>query len=321
MNFGKVQSSFEAAANKAGLLGTLFWWDLGNNRVEHRALVEHADQAGLDKALLPSAVKAATAFKRAWRAAARRSSDDLLLREIAETPEQLVVAVVREHPDLLNLDLRYEVLARAAFNKKTETIALLEKHDILNGLDALLDHYSAITTEDIRAMVLGFVRKSGLSIRHAGGVYFIPPALSDTLRALAEVLRAVGSNTTWSLPVANLGDAAAMLGSLAHETLDAEIGAVEQELAAFDARDVDTRDSTLQRRLKKFDELRGRTNLMAGALSFRADALLEKLITLEQDVKRRLFGEPDLQPLASPAMDTAANEPPRLQPFDADVGF
>ncbi|MCC7111077.1 MAG: hypothetical protein IT382_17420 [Deltaproteobacteria bacterium] len=38
----------------------------------------------------------------------------------------------------------------------------------------------------------------------------------------------------------------------------------------FDVRDVDTRDSTLQRRLKRFDELRARTNLMAGALSFRA---------------------------------------------------
>lgn len=95
----------------------------------------------------------------------------------------------------------------------------------------------------------------------------------------------IGSNTTWTLPIANLGDAAATLGSLARDTLDAEIAAVETELATFDASDVETRDSTLQRRLKKFDELRGRTNLMAGALSFRADALLEKLIALESDVK------------------------------------
>lgn len=318
MNFGKVQGSFEAVAKQAGLLGTLFWWDLGNNRIEHRALIERADHAGLDKALLPSAVKPATAFKRAWRAAARRSSDDLLLREIAETPDQLVVAVVREHPDVLNLDLRYEVLARAAFNKKTESIALLEKHEILDGLGALFDHYSAITTEDIRAMVLGFVRSSGLSIRHAGGVYFIPPVLSDTLRALTEVLREIGSNTTWALPVANLGDAAATLGSLARDTLDAEIGAVEAELAAFDASDVATRDSTLQRRLKKFDELRGRTNLMAGALSFRADALLEKLVALESDVKHRLLGEPSQQRLAATA---PTSEPPAAEPFDADVGF
>lgn len=318
MNFGKVQSSFAAAAKEAGLLGTLFWWDLGNNRIEHRALVDHADRAGLDKALLPSAVKPATAFKRAWRAAARRSSDDLLLREIAETPDQLTVAVVREHPDVLNLDLRYQVLARATFDKKTENIALLENHDILDGLGALFDHYSALTTEDIRAMVLGFVRTSGLSIRHAGGVYFIPPALSDTLRALTEVLRNVGANTTWALPVADLGEAAATLGSLARDTLDAEIAAVEAELAAFDASDVETRDSTLQRRLKKFDELRGRTNLMAGALSFRSDALLEKLVALENDVKRRLVGGPSQQSLASPKPDTATIA---RAPYDADVGF
>lgn len=317
MNFGKVQSSFEAAAKQAGLLGTLFWWDLGNNRIEHGALTARADEAGLDRTLLPAAVKPATAFKRAWRAAARRAGDDVLLREIAETPEQLVVAIVREHPDVLNLDLRYEVLARATFNKKTETIALLERHDILDALGALFEHYSAVTTEDVRAMVLGFVRKSGLSIRHAGGVYFIPPALSQTLTALVDVLRAIGSNTTWALPIANLGDAAATLGSLARETLDAEIGAVEQELSAFDTSDVDTRDSTLQRRLKKFDELRGRTNLMAGALSFRADALHEKLIGLERDVKRRLLGEPTQQAL-SPAA-TSENIAPDA--FDADVGF
>lgn len=319
MNFGKVQSSFEAAAKQAGLLGTLFWWDLGSNRVEHRVLVERADEAGLDRTLLPSAVKPATAFRRAWRAAARRMSDDLLLREIAETPEQLVVAVVREHPDVLNLDLRYEVLGRATFNKKTDSIALLEKHDILDGLSVLFEHYSAVTTEDVRAMVLGFVRRSGLSIRHAGGVYFIPPALSDTLRALSEVLRTVGSNTTWALPVANLGDAAATLGALARETLDAEIGAVEQELAAFDASDVDTRDSTLQRRLRKFDEIRHRTNLMAGALSFRADSLHEKLIVLEGEVKRRLLGDTGTQPtLAKP---TVADDATQRDVFDADVGF
>jgi hypothetical protein len=298
MNFGKVQSSFEAAAKQAGLLGTLFWWDLGNNRVEHSALTARADEAGLDRTLLPSAVKPATAFKRAWRAAARRASDDVLLREIAETPDQLVVAVVREHPDVLNLDL-------------------LERHDILDALGALFEHYSAVTTEDVRAMVLGFVRKSGLSIRHAGGVYFIPPALSQTLTALTDVLRAIGSNTTWALPIANLGDAAATLGSLARETLDAEIGAVEQELSAFDASDVDTRDSTLQRRLKKFDELRARTNLMAGALAFRADALHEKLIALENDVKRKLLGESQ-QSLPQPSAAAPTSAPEAL---DADVGF
>lgn len=158
-----------------------------------------------------------------------------------------------------------------------------------------------------------------MSIRHAGGVYFIPPSLSDTLRALSDVLRRTGNNTTWTLPIANLGDAAIMLGTLARETLDAEITAVEAELAAFDASDVETRDSTLQRRLKKFDELRGRTNLMAGALSFRADALHEKLIALESDVKRRLVGD---QPAFTPPQigsDDHAHDAPDV--FDADAGF
>lgn len=317
MNFGKVKTSFEAAAQKTGLLGTLFWWDLGNNRVDHKVLVRHAQQAGLDDSLLPPAVKPSTAFKRALRAAARRIGEELLLREIADTPDQIVVAVVREDPDILNLDLRYQVLARATFSKKTETIAVLENHAILDALPALFDHFSAITTEDVRNMVLAFVKKSGLSIRHAGGVYFIPPSLSPTLDALCAVLRAVGSNIVWTLPIADLGEASVTLGALAKETLDAEVAAVEAELAAFDARDVQTRDSTLERRLKKFDEIRGRANLMAGALAFRSDALHEKLASLEAEVRRRLCGEA----VSVPGEHFDPREHPASAPFDADVGF
>lgn len=317
MNFKQIESTFDKAAKQTGLLGTLFWWDLGNNRIDHAELAAHARRTALPQELLPAPVKAVNAFRRAWRAAARRIDADILLRQVAETPEHIVVAVVREQPDVTNLDLRYEVLARASFDKKHGRVVVLERTPVTENVEELFQHYSAITTEDIRAMVLAFVRKSGLSIRHAGGVYFIPPALSDTLRALTDVLHATGPNTVWALPVANLGDAGETLASLAHETLDAEISAVEKELATFDARDIETRDSTLERRLKKFDEIRGRTNLMAGALSFRADALLEKLTLLEGDVKMKLMG---VVPADASGRGT---EPEEFEQdvFDADVGF
>jgi hypothetical protein len=315
MNFGTVKTSFEAAAKRSGLLGTLFWWDLGNNRIAHGELVKRAADAALDATLLPSAVKPATAFKRAWHAAAKRGAEGLLLRQVAETPDQIVVAVVKEDADEANLDLQYDVIARASFSKKTDAITVLENHAVLDALPALFDHYSALTTDDVRAMVLTFVKRSGLSIRHAGGVYFIPPQLSATLDALCVVLRAIGPNTVWTLPVADLGDASDTLGALARETLDAEVAAVEAELAAFDASDVKTRDSTLERRLKKFDELRARANLMAGALSFRADGLHEKIATLDAEVRRRLFGE------ATAATASVTRAPAINEVFDVDVGF
>jgi hypothetical protein len=127
MNFKQIESTFEAAAKQTGLLGSLFWWDLGNNRIEHASLKEHARNAGLSEELLPAPVKAVNAFRRAWRAAARRIDADILLRQVAETPEHIVVAEVREHPDVTNLDLRYEVLARVSFDKKTERVLILER--------------------------------------------------------------------------------------------------------------------------------------------------------------------------------------------------
>ncbi|MBI1944688.1 MAG: hypothetical protein HYS27_03270 [Deltaproteobacteria bacterium] len=54
---------------------------------------------------------------------------------------------------------------------------------------------------------------------------------------------------------------------------------------------------------------------MAGALSFRADALLEKLTLLESDVKRKLFGLP------APGPTPTAVAPELEEPYDADVGF
>jgi hypothetical protein len=135
---------------------------------------------------------------------------------------------------------------------------------------------------------------------------------------LTEVLKATGPNTVWALPIADIGPASATLRALAEQTLEAEIGAVEKELAAFDASDMETRDSTLERRLKKFEELRGRTNLMAGALSFRADALLEKLTLLEGDVKMKLLGEHIDVDVVDAA---AAHDPQQLEVFDAEVGF
>lgn len=174
-------------------------------------------------------------------------------------------------------------------------------------------------------MVLAFVRKSALSIRHAGGVYFIPPALTETLNALTETLKLIGANTVWTLPVADLGNAGETLASLARETLDAEIGAVEAELAAFDARDIQARSSTLERRLQKFEELRARTGLMADALSFRSDGLLEKLTRLENDVKQKLFGGGGAAEHApSPPLETALDEEAplhTLEPVDAEAGF
>jgi hypothetical protein len=55
---------------------------------------------------------------------------------------------------------------------------------------------------------------------------------------------------------------------------------------------------------------------MAGALSCRADALLEKLTLLEGDVKMRLLGEAPVEPAFE---DQGADHARDV--FDADVAF
>ena len=45
-------------------LGTLLWWSLNGNRIEHDKLEELARQHGLDEKFLPTPIKPAGAFRR-----------------------------------------------------------------------------------------------------------------------------------------------------------------------------------------------------------------------------------------------------------------
>ena len=290
MNYAKLKQVQEKALAQGEHLGTLCWWSLNGATIETAALAAKAKAAGLDERYLPKPIKAVAAFRRGWRSAARRCPSGLLLREIGETPERIEVGLVKEDADVEHASLDYGVVGRITFEKATETMVVHHASDITAEVQRLYGVHHDHGSDDIRTMLTALMREAGVSIRDAGGVYFVPPSFGSTLAAMCTVVEGIGHNHVFTLPVADVGDAKATLADVARATLDDEIRALEAELDAFASGGAETREGTLARRLTKFDELRSRVALFSSCLSFKADGLVEKIGGLQEDLRDKLNG-------------------------------
>lgn len=313
MNLHKIAKAQERALDAGGeLLGHLTWWALNGATVTHPELVALADRHGLDHRYLPKEVKPSTAFRRAWRSASRRLPAGLMLREIAETPDEIAVGLVEERPDPTRLDLDYQVLVRVTYDKRNQSMYADRSHEIVDSIRELYRRHLDHGSEDVRAMLVAFVREAGLSIRESGGVYLVPPPRASTLKALAGVVGDIGKNQVFVLPLVDHEGAKETLAEMARSTLDEEIRTVEAELEAFTQSEHETRDSTLARRIERFDELRGRVSLFASTLAFKADALHERIARLQSGLR---------QQLGLPEVPAAGNVKKGAAAFDEAVGF
>jgi len=284
MNAMELQKIQERVAQQGGEhLGTLLWWSLENNHIHYSALVGLAQQHGLPEKYLPNPVKPANAFRRAWRTANRKLEKGLMLRQIAESDETIAVGLVRETADRVAVDLDYAVMGKVVFNKQHEIITVSGQG--VEDIQKLYQHHLALTTQDIRFMLLQFVREAGVSLRQRGGTYFIPASWQTSLNALGRVVENAGSNMVYQLPIYDTEQVKGTLSDVARRSLDDEIRALREELEGFDEK---TRQSTLERRMSRFEELRSRVKMFSGVLSFKAEDLSDKLEELHNGLRKRL---------------------------------
>lgn len=306
-----VQARHEQAGGRR--LGSLLWWSLSSNRISHPELEAMFEQNGLTRDYLPKAVKPAGAFRRAWRHAASGLASGLMLRRISESADELVVGLVEEHPDPTNKDLDYRVLSRISFDKAEGRIEADAEHSVVEEVRRLYRRHLDHSTDDIRAMLTAFLADAGISLRESGGVYFVPARFSTTLDAVCAVVEAAGGNTTFRLPVLDTPDGRSTLRDVANRSLDDEIRALEQELAGFDPDSV--RVSTLERRVEAFDALRSRVQLFSGVLSFKAEAMLDRIAHLQAGLRGQLGAKGAAVPTPIPTPHAT------VTPYSEAAGF
>ena len=202
-----------------------------------------------------------------------------------------MIGLVSERPNARARDLDYDVVSRIAFNKHTAAVNHDADHAIVWQILELYRHHQAHTTEDIRRMLAAFLAEAGVSLRESGGVYFVPASHQPTLDALCGVVEAVGKgNRTYQLPIVDTPATKTTLREVATRTLDDEIRQLQDELARYESEKV--RQSTLERRLDGFEELRSRVNLFAGVLAFKADSMNAKISAVRASLRAQMEGRP-----------------------------
>ena len=281
MEFLKIQRH----QNKIGgeQLGSLFWWALNSNHLSYSKLESLTEKHGLNKKYLPSEIKPASSFRRAWRHATSKLPEGLMLRQIDDSDVQIVIGLVNEQADKKAQDLDYDVKARIVFDKKTHNIYCDHENGVSAQIRELYSYHNSLTTQDIRAMMLSFLKETSIRIRESGGVYFIPLEYQRTLDALCEVVESVGHNVTYALPIFNTKNSKQTLREIAKTTLDAEINQLSADIAKFDKEKM--RDSTLDKKLRAFDDIRTRAKMFSSVLSFKAKSFSDKITELQNSLR------------------------------------
>jgi len=305
MSFATLRTVQDQLAQAGGKpLGSLLWWQLNGNRIEHDQLEDLARRHGLNDKYLPSEIKPAQAFRRACRHATTKMPVGMLLRPIGESADEIVVGLVNERPDAVARDIDYDLVSRVVFDKRSNAITCDVENGVVWELQQLYRHHMALTTEDVRHMLSAFLSEAGVSLRDSGGVYFVAAPYQATLDALCRVVEAVGKNTTFQLPIVDTAATRSVLREVAKQSLDDEVQQLQAELLRFEADKV--RQSTLERKLDGFEELRSRVTLFARVLSFKAEALNDKIGAIQSSLRRQLAG--DNRP-AVPGLEAANDQP------------
>jgi hypothetical protein len=264
MNLSKLQSVLAQGGHH---LGDVIFWQLADARVDRTTLERLWKDAGLDVGLLPEEPTAERALKQSVREA-QVGQRDRLIRLGLDTETEIVFAVVREHRDEQG-NVSYHQEARVHLDRSTEAITTdTHAHEIVK---AVLASYAVLrtthTADDVRrAIVKALGSWSAVALRDGGGIYWVPSVYASELRRLQSAIEKIGASRVHVLPVHQSADADRALGEIAAASLEAELGQLQGEIAAFVTAPPD-RVSTLTRRLDAFEALRNRARLYRSILS------------------------------------------------------
>jgi len=146
----------------------------------------------------------------------------------------------------------------------------------------LFRKFGSHNADDVRQLALNFLRAQGIKIMP--GMYYVPPTPENDrhLTALKAVFKAIKCD----LPA--MSDVAVW----ARKSIETEI---EQITAKLDSIDPDkARESTLGNKMEEFNQLRGKIELIASTLQFRADDLQDRITDVASKFRKRMLGEFDL---------------------------
>jgi hypothetical protein len=313
----------EASTSQFPLVGYTVFWRLAGIRVSHPGLERALQATGFDN-YLPDPPTPRVALRRAlaeWIKAKQRLARSLQLQQDDEDhdengdgrrrtlirvinragSEHLVYALVAEDIDFSALGLSYGTALRILLHKKTgEMICTTDAEGMIDAqresqqVTAELMPYwrqyrDLFIARDLSEMMREIVDgMNAVSLRQAGGVYFVPASERDSLlrlrRLIADIPRIEDLDPfVCALGVPDAAEAKRGLSKAVHAGLLDEINSLRGDLNRLSESGDRLREKTIAQRLVIYKRLKAKAEMYQELLGMRQDEVRAGIVALERE--------------------------------------
>jgi hypothetical protein len=313
----------EASTSQFPLIGYTVFWRLAGIRVSHPGLEQALQEAGFDK-YLPDPPTPRVALRRAlaeWIRAKQRIARDLQLQQDDEEQnendggrrrtlirvinragsEHLVYALVAEDIDFSALGLSYGTALRILLHKKTgEMICTTDAEGLIDAqresqqlTDELMPYWrqyrDLFIARDLSQMVREIIGgMDAVSLRQAGGVYFVPESERDALFRLRQLIAGIPQSAgpgsfVCALGVPDAVEAKRGLSKAVHAGLLDEINSLRGDLGRLGESGDRLREKTIAQRLVIYKRLKAKAEMYQDLLGIQQDQVRAGIAGLERE--------------------------------------
>src|SRR6266508_46428 len=342
----------EESTSQLPLVGFTVFWRLAGIRVSHPDLEQALQSTGFDK-YLPDPPTPRVALRRAlaeWIKMKRRITRNLQLRQGGEEQdendggrrrtlirvinragsEHLVYALVAEDIDFSALGLSYGTALRILLHKKTgEMICTTDAEGVIDAqresqqvtvelMPYWRQYRDLFIARDLSEMMREIVAgMNAVSLRQAGGVYFVPAGERDSLLRLRQLIAGIPQVAELDPFVCALGGPDAVeakrgLSKGVHAGLLDEINSLRGDLGRLSESGERLREKTIAQRLIIYKRLKANAEMYQELLGMRQDQVRAGIAGLEQEALNLISTD------AVPP-NSAITQPPA--PLFAESGF
>jgi uncharacterized protein DUF6744 len=336
-------NGLEVATSQLPLIGFTVLWRLDGIRVSHPDL-EHALQAAGFEKYLPDPPTPRVALRRAlaeWIKTKHRTARTLQLQIGDEDQEEsgggrrrtlirvidragsehLVYALVAEDIDFSALGLSYGTALRILLNKKTgEMICTTDAEGLIDAqresqqlTDELMPYWrqyrDLFIARDLSQMVREIIGgMNAVSLRQAGGVYFVPESERDALFRLRQLIAGIPQSAgpgsfVCALGVPDAVEARRGLSKAVHAGLLDEINSLRSDLGRLGESGERLREKTVAQRLVIYKRLKAKAEIYQDLLGMRQDEIRAEIAGLEREAVNLLAAD-------SVPLNSATSQPP-----------
>lgn len=183
--------------NQYPILGHLVWYSLRDVRVKRAQLEQLLTDANISNFHMPPEIRPPDAFRRATSAIATQIPIELengrlehiMIREVYSDSKEIVRHIIREETDRKNKRIEYGKIGQVVFNRTLEKMTVGINPQYEHHKNRLLQKYKEFEEmyvgKHIRDMVYKMLHSTvPVSVRPAGGVYFVAKEHSDLIESL-----------------------------------------------------------------------------------------------------------------------------------------